>query len=76
MRHGGPWKGDAMKTGDNLWLKWDAKTQKEALDLGCKCCALILLHGTPKGTMVAPSYMEWVGINLLERDGELPARKE
>jgi hypothetical protein len=39
-------------------------------DLGCKLAAWLLLADRLAGVVV-PSREEWIGLNLLERDGEL-----
>lgn len=49
--------------------------RSEINDLGSKLAAQILL-ATGGTRLVIPSYEEWVGFNLLERDDELPARKK
>ena len=44
-------------------------------DLGAKCAAHILL-ANQNGGIIVPSQEEWIGLNLLERDDELPNRKK
>ena len=43
-------------------------------DLGAKCAARILIQDRNSG-IVVPSREEWIGLNLLERDDELPNRR-
>lgn len=44
-------------------------------DLGSKLAAQILLSDTSK-RIIVPSKEEWIGINCLERDDELPNRRK
>lgn len=50
------------------------KPRTEIGDLGSKLAAQILLADTLSG-IVIPSDEEWIGVNLLERDDELPPRR-
>lgn len=43
--------------------------------IGMKAAAAILLADTLAGISI-PSREEWIGVNLLARDDELPPRKE
>jgi hypothetical protein len=50
------------------------KPLSKADELGLKLCGKLLLADPLKRTIV-PSGDEWIGVNLLERDDELPKRK-
>lgn len=39
-----------------------------------KCLAKLIL--TPSKGIIIPSHEEWIGLNALERDDELPPHKE
>jgi len=47
----------------------------EINDLGSKMAALAILSCDHRKVIV-PSREEWIGVNLLERDDELPPRKK
>lgn len=49
----------------------DDKAVEKFWEEGCKTQARILLHPIGKRAIIIPTQEEWIGINLLDRDGEL-----
>lgn len=47
----------------------------EINELGCKLAAKVLLLDK-NGRLIVPSQDEWIGVNLLERDDDLPNRSK
>ena len=57
---------------EDEWKSFPPRT--EITDIGSKCLAGMLLADRYSG-IVIPSREEWIGLNLLERDDELPNRR-
>lgn len=51
-------------------------SQRQFVEESCKMLAKIMLSDAGRRSIVIPERIEWVGVNLLERDDGLPARKE
>ena len=67
---------DALTCAINGMLLLMPKPRRtEYNDLGSKLAAQVLLGDTTR-RIVVPSYEEWVGVDLLERDDELPTRRK
>lgn len=58
----------------NLGTPQMTASERRLWEDGCKAQARLLLSAAGRRRLQVPSYEEWVGLNLLDRDGEVFSR--